>query len=30
MFSEQERGIMREVTRLPLAPAEEGEAPPQD
>ncbi len=30
MFSEQERGIMREVTRLPLAPPEEGEAGPQE
>jgi len=30
MFSEQERGIMREVTRLPLAPPEEGEAAPQE
>ncbi len=28
MFSEQERGILREVTRLPLAPAEEGEGAP--
>jgi hypothetical protein len=30
MFSDQERGIMREVTRLPLAPPEEGEAGPQE
>jgi hypothetical protein len=30
MFSEQERGIMREVTQLPLAPPEEGEAAPQE
>jgi len=29
MFSDQEREMMRGVTRLPLAPAEEGEAPPQ-
>jgi hypothetical protein len=30
MYSEQERGMMREVSRLPLAPAEEGEAAPQE
>ena len=31
MFSEHERGIMREVTRLPLAPPEEsGEQPPKE
>jgi hypothetical protein len=30
MFSDQERGIMREVTRLPLAPAEDGDQPPQE
>jgi hypothetical protein len=30
-FSPQELGILREVTRLPLAPAEGGpEAPPQE
>ena len=28
MFSDQERGILREVTRLPLAPADEGEGAP--
>ena len=28
MFSDQERAVIREVTRLPLAPPEPGEAPP--
>jgi hypothetical protein len=29
MFSDQERGLMRGATQLPLAPAEDGEAPPK-
>ena len=30
MFSDHEREMMREVTRLPLAPPEGGEAAPQE
>jgi hypothetical protein len=30
MFSDQERDMMREATRLPLAPAEQEEGGPQE